>query len=86
MTALGSEGDVLYAISTSGNSQNVICAVEKAKNKKMKIIGISGSSKGKLDDLCDVLIKVPANRPDRIQEMHIAVGQIICELIENSIT
>jgi D-sedoheptulose 7-phosphate isomerase len=86
VTALGSEGDVLYAISTSGNSQNVICAVEKAKNKKMKIIGISGSSEGKLDDLCDVLIKVPANRPDRIQEMHIAVGQIICELIENSIT
>lgn len=83
VSAIGKEGDVLYAISTSGNSENIIKAIEAAKIKKIKTIGLTGSSGGKLLNLCDILIKVPAERPDRIQEMHIAVGQIICEIVEN---
>ena len=84
--ALGKEGDVLYAISTSGKSQNVIKGIKTAKSMKIKVIGISGNDPGIMSDICDALISVPSERPDRIQEMHIAVGQIICELIENSFT
>ena len=50
---------------------------------KLKTIGITGETGGQLSKICDVTIKVPAIRPDRIQEMHIAIGQIICEIIEN---
>ena len=82
--AIGSEGDVLYAISTSGNSLNIIKAIDIARKKNIKIIGITGETGGKMKDICDILINVPAGQPDRIQEMHIAVGQIICEIIENN--
>ena len=82
--SIGTENDVLYAISTSGNSQNIIQAIKAANKLNMKIIGLTGSDGGKMRDLCDVIIKVPAKRPDRIQEMHIAVGQILCEIIENN--
>jgi D-sedoheptulose 7-phosphate isomerase len=81
--AIGKPGDVLYAISTSGKSLNIIKAIEKANSMKLKTIGITGETGGQLSKICDVTIKVPAIRPDRIQEMHIAIGQIICEIIEN---
>ena len=81
--ALGSSNDVLYAISTSGKSKNIISAIESAKKKNIKIIGVTGGHGADMNNICDVLIKVPADRPDRIQEMHIAVGQIICEIIES---
>ncbi len=80
----GKKGDLLYATSTSGNSQNIINAIATARSLGIAIIGLTGESGGKMSDLCDIIIKVPANRPDRIQEMHIAVGQIICEVIENN--
>ncbi len=82
--AIGKEGDVLYAISTSGRSLNVIEGVKAAKLMKIKVIGVTGNQVGPMNDICDELISVPSDRPDRIQEMHIAVGQIICEIIENS--
>ena len=75
--------DILYAISTSGKSQNIILAIEEAKKIGMKIIGLTGDTGNNMEKNCDILINVPANRPDRIQEMHIAIGQIICEIIEN---
>ena len=81
--ALGKEGDILYSISTSGNSENVINAIRIAKKLNIKTIGITGRDGGKITSLCDIVINTPAKRPDRIQEMHIAVGQIICEIIEN---
>ena len=81
--ALSKEGDVLYAISTSGKSQNILMAIEEAKLNNVQVIGITGEEGGEFNDKCDVLIKVPSDRPDRIQEMHIAVGQIICEEVEN---
>ena len=83
--AIGKKGDVLYAISTSGNSENVIKAIHQASKSGIKVIGLTGQNSKKFSDICDCIIKVPAKRPDRIQEMHIAVGQIICEIIEDKL-
>ena len=83
--SIGNEGDVLYAISTSGKSENVIAALKIAKLLKIKTIGITGSEGVGFNDLCDITITVPASRPDRIQEMHIAIGHIICEILESEL-
>ena len=85
LQALAQKNDLLYAISTSGKSKNIIQAIKMSKKNKMKVIGVTGDDGGEMNDICDILIKVPAESPDRIQEMHIAVGQIICELIENKL-
>ena len=83
--AIGKKNDTLYAISTSGNSKNILAALDAAKNLGIKTVGVTGEDKSDMDNLCDIIIKVPAKRPDRIQEMHIAIGQIICELVENEL-
>lgn len=83
--AIGNSGDVLYAISTSGNSRNVINAINHAIEKKIKVIGVTGENGGNITNLCDCIIKVPSARTDRVQEMHIAVGHIICEIVENTL-
>ncbi len=83
--ALGKEGDILFAISTSGNSNNVINAVKSAKNKGMFCIGLSGKDGGKLKDLCDLNIIVPSGSTPRIQEMHIFIIHTICQIVEDSI-
>ena len=83
--SIGNEGDVLYAISTSGKSKNIIAALNAAKNLKIKTIGITGIEDNGFNELCDISINVPASRPDRIQEMHIAIGQIICEILESEL-
>ncbi len=80
--AFGKEGDVLIAISTSGNSQNVVNAVIRAANKKMKTFGLLGKDGGKLNDKCDLHLIAPGRTTDRIQEIHIAVLHIIIETIE----
>jgi D-sedoheptulose 7-phosphate isomerase len=82
---LGYEGDVLLAISTSGNSPNIIKAVEKAHDKKMFVIGLLGGSGGKLKDLVDLPIVIPSSNTQRIQEGHITVAHIICELVEQEL-
>ena len=79
---LGNNGDVLLAISTSGNSPNVIKAVEMAHSKKMKVIGFLGGTGGKLKSIVDIPIVVPSNNTQRIQEGHITIAHIICELTE----
>lgn len=79
---LGSEGDVLIAISTSGNSPNVIKAVDMAHAKKMKVIGFLGGIGGKLKPLVDTAIVIPSSNTQRIQEGHITIAHIICELTE----
>lgn len=81
--SIGNENDVLLAISTSGNSQNVIKAVEAAKKKKMKVIGLTGKSGGKLAELCDIEIRAPFSEyADRAQEIHIKVIHALIDLIE----
>ena len=85
LEGLGNKGDILFAISTSGKSKNVLKAINVAKKKKLKIIFLTSLNYNNIDKKIDSIILVPANRVDRIQEMHIAVGHIICELIEKSI-
>ena len=82
---LGNEGDVLLAISTSGNSGNVIKAVEMAKSKGMRALGLLGGNGGKLKSLLNLSIIIPSSNVQRIQEGHITVAHIICELIENEL-
>lgn len=85
--ALGNTGDVLLAISTSGNSANVIRACEAAKAKGMKVVALTGKGGGKLGPLADVEIRVPHNGyADRIQEVHIKVIHILILLIEKQVT
>lgn len=83
--ASAKHGDILFAISTSGNSNNVVNAVVTAKNKNMKIIGMTGESGGKMANICDVLLNVPSDCTPRIQESHIMIGHIICEIIESTL-
>ena len=80
--ALGNPGDVLIAISTSGNSPNVIAAVETARQKKIFVVGFLGGSGGKLAALVDLPLTVPSHTTARIQESHILIGHILCLLIE----
>ena len=83
--AIGEKGDVLFAMSTSGTSKNILKAIIAAKKKGIKVIFITSNILKKKPSFCDVLMKVPALRVDRIQEMHIAIGHIICELIEKNL-
>ena len=80
--ALANPEDVAVGISTSGNSSNVVNALQLAKNIGCKSIGLSGKSGGDMNKLCDVNLVIPAKDTARIQEMHILVGHIICHLIE----
>jgi D-sedoheptulose 7-phosphate isomerase len=79
---IGIKGDVVIGLSTSGNSKNIVAALEEAKIKGMITIGFTGSTGGKMMDCSDYLINVPSNDTPRIQESHITVGHIICELVE----
>ena len=84
--ALGNKGDILFAITTSGKSQNILEAIKVAKKKNIKVILLT-SLKCKLKKNNQIhSIKIPATRVDRIQEMHITVGHLICEYIENNIS
>ena len=80
--AAGNEGDILIAFSTSGNSANIIKAIEVAKNKQMIIIGFTGETGGKMKSCCDYLLNVPSTDTPRIQEAHITMAHIICEFVE----
>jgi D-sedoheptulose 7-phosphate isomerase len=82
---LGNQGDVLLAISTSGNSPNIIKATHAAHNKRMKVIGFLGGNGGKLKDLVDLPILIPSSNVQRIQEGHITIAHIICELVEDKL-
>ncbi|MCC9136486.1 D-sedoheptulose 7-phosphate isomerase [Pontibacter silvestris] len=85
--ALGNQHDVLLAISTSGNSGNVIKAAEVAKDKGMKVVGLTGKDGGKLASLCDVEVRVPHfGYADRVQEVHIKVIHILILLLEEKLT
>lgn len=81
--AIGKAGDILIALSTSGNSPNIIRAIEDAKARNMKVIGFTGATGGRMAALCDLLIKIPSNSTPRIQECHIMVGHILCEITES---
>ena len=80
--AAGREGDVFVGISTSGNSPNVVKAMKKANEIGMLTVGLTGRDGGKIQEICDIMIRIPSDDTPRIQEAHILVGHIICQLIE----
>lgn len=80
--AKGKQGDVLVGISTSGNSKNIVRAFEEAKKQGLTLVLLTGETGGVLKDLADYILKVPSNDTPRIQECHILIGHIICELVE----
>jgi D-sedoheptulose 7-phosphate isomerase len=85
LEGVGNKGDILVGISTSGNSKNIVNAFEVAKEIGVTTIAFTGSTGGKMKDCCDVLVNVPSNNTPRIQESHILLGHIICELVEADI-
>jgi len=84
--AIGRRGDILIAISTSGNSENIVRVTELAKKSGIEVIGLLGQSGGRLRPLVDLPLLVPSNEVTRIQEAHITLGHIICELVEKIIS
>lgn len=84
--ALGKEGDVFFAISTSGNSSNIISAITEAKKHKLIVIGLTGRDGGKMVNVCDYHINIPLKDTPRVQEFHITVIHIIAEMIESIMT
>ena len=80
--ALGRKGDLLFAYSTSGNSQNILKAVETAKKMGISVVGMTGLNRGKLDTMCDFIFKTPSMRTPQIQEGHLIAGHAICALVE----
>lgn len=79
---MGNPQDVLIALSTSGNSENIVQALMQAKEQNMITIALTGSTGGRLKDLADYLLNVPSKDTPRIQEAHIMIGHIICQLVE----
>ena len=82
VAGLGREGDVLVALSTSGRSENILEALHTARQLGITTIGLTGASGGEMRGVWDILICTPAERPDRVQELHIATGHILCDLVE----
>ena len=80
--ALGRKGDLLFAYSTSGNSQNILKAIETAKKMGISVVGMTGLNRGKLYTMCDCIFKTPSIRTPQIQEGHLIAGHAICALVE----
>ena len=85
VTGLGRPGDLLLALSTSGDSANVLAAVAAAKAKGIATIALTGAGGGRLAPLADLAIRVPAARSNAVQELHIAVGHILCGIVEDAL-
>jgi D-sedoheptulose 7-phosphate isomerase len=83
--AAGRKGDILFAISTSGNSKNILAAIEQGRKAGMVVVGMTGESGGKMNTLCDFMLKSPSMDTPRIQETHILMGHILCQLIEEGL-
>jgi D-sedoheptulose 7-phosphate isomerase len=83
--ACAGKGDILVALSTSGNSANIINCIVEAKNNGVYVIGFTGAGGGKMKELCDVILQFPSQDTPRIQEAHITVGHIVCEQVESTL-
>lgn len=79
---LADEGDILIGVSTSGNSKNVVEAAKMAKSKKVRVIGLTGKTGGKLNEIAELNVIIPSNSSPRIQETHRTIVNILCELVE----
>lgn len=85
LQALGCTGDIFIAISTSGNSTNLIESLKVAKQKLIVTIGMTGTSGGLMKDMCEILIRIPSDITPRIQEAQILVGHILCSIVEEEL-
>ncbi len=85
LEGMGQEGDIFFGISTSGNSKNIINAFEVAKQKGIKTIALVGRDGGEMAKMADIALVVPSDSTPRIQESHILIGHIICDIIEKEI-
>lgn len=85
LRGIGHDGDVLVGISTSGNSVNILEAIKAAREKRMIVVSMTGETGGKMKENSDYLINIPSADTPRIQESHITVGHIICEIVENNL-
>ncbi len=83
--AKGNDGDILFALSTSGNSANVLEAIDAARRQYMIVVGMTGNGGGKMSNRCDYLLNIPSKDTPRIQEGHLLLGHLICEWVEASI-
>ncbi|MBK6620946.1 MAG: D-sedoheptulose 7-phosphate isomerase [Saprospirales bacterium] len=83
--AAGRPGDLLFALSTSGNSANILNAAKSARDLGMVVIGLTGQGGGKLRELCHYCVEVPSGDTPRIQEVHITIGHLLCELVEKAL-
>ena len=86
ISAIGLKGDILFAITTSGKSKNIINAIKTAKHKGLKVILLASEKAYKLKKTVNLFIPSPGNRVDRIQETHIIIGHLICELVEKKLS
>lgn len=85
VNAMGSKNDILIALSTSGNSHNVINALKMAKSKGLLTVGLTGKGGGEMKSFCDFIIEIPSSNTPRIQECHMIVGHSLCEIVENKL-
>ena len=85
VNGVGKKGDVLIGISTSGNSENILRALKVAKSKGMVTVAMTGESGGKMKDVVDYLLNVPSTDTPRIQEAHIMLGHIFCQIVEEDL-
>lgn len=83
--AWGQEGDLLVALSTSGNSPNILRSLEAARGKGMRTMGLTGAGGGRMAGLCDLLLEIPSSDTPRIQECHMLVGHILCDITEREL-
>ncbi|MCG6940263.1 MAG: D-sedoheptulose 7-phosphate isomerase [Thiohalocapsa sp.] len=84
--ALCCDGDLLVGLSTSGNSANVLRAMERVAGRAVYRVGLTGAGGGRLAEICDLCLRVPSNVTARIQEAHIVIGHIVCDLVERRVT
>lgn len=80
--AFGQAGDVFWGLSTSGRSPNMLTACKAARARRMTVVGFTGESGGSMHDLCDILVRVPSKETPLIQQVHMAVGHVLCDLVE----
>ena len=85
LRGIGKSGDVIFALSTSGNSANVIKAFELAREIGITTVGLTGRGGGKMAEVCDILLAVPHDKTNHIQEAHIAIGHMICAMVEDNL-
>ena len=85
LASLGKEGDIFWALSTSGNSVNILEALAECRKKGIISLGFTGARGGRMEGSCDILIKVPSDETPRIQEMHILLAHVICAIVEKEL-